>query len=69
MNLHPSLTLTVIEAAVRRRMSSLDNPGFCTECGHEHDGVEPDATGYPCEACGADAVFGADELLMEVAHA
>lgn len=69
MNLHPSLTLSVIEAAVRRRMSSLDNPGFCIECGHEHDGIEPDAREYPCEVCEADAVYGADELLMEVAHA
>lgn len=67
MNLHPSITLEVIESAVSRRMTSLGNPGFCISCGHEHDGCEPDARAYPCEACGETAVFGADELLMEFA--
>lgn len=67
MDRHPSLTLSRVEEAVRRRMRSLDNPGFCIECGHEHDGVEPDARAYPCEHCDADGVYGADELLLEIA--
>ena len=67
MKLHPTLTLDRIEEAVERRMSSLDNPGFCIECGAEADGCEPDAREYACEACGAAAVYGAPELLLEVA--
>lgn len=66
MDRHPSLTQARVEEAVERRMSSLDNPGFCTACGQEQDGCEPDAREYPCEHCGEPAVFGADELLMEI---
>jgi hypothetical protein len=64
MNLPRNLTRAMIEDAVRRRMTSLDNPGFCLSCGCEHDGIEPDARGYECEACGEPAVHGADELLL-----
>lgn len=66
MKLHHSLTLEKIEEAVERRMSSLDNPGFCIECGAEADGCEPDARAYGCETCGAASVYGAEELLIEV---
>lgn len=38
--------------------------GICKECGHEHDGCEPDARNYKCENCGAMAVYGAEELLI-----
>ena len=38
--------------------------GFCIECGNPADGVEPDARRYRCESCGANAVFGAEELLI-----
>lgn len=38
--------------------------GFCTACGEEAEGVEPDACNYECEYCGATAVFGAEELLL-----
>ena len=38
--------------------------GFCVECGEIAYGVEPDARRYRCEACGANAVFGAEELLI-----
>lgn len=65
LKLHPSLTLAVICEAVERRMTGLDNPGFCIECGHEQDGCEPDAREYECESCGEAAVYGADELLIE----
>ena len=41
-----------------------DYIGFCTACGAEHYGVEPDARGYTCEVCGAPAVYGAEELLF-----
>ena len=64
---HKNLTDEVIADAVERRMTSLDNPGFCLVCGNEADGCEPDACNYLCEACGAEQVFGADELLVMIA--
>lgn len=41
-----------------------DNEGICTECGEIAYGVEPDARNYECESCGANQVFGAEELLI-----
>jgi hypothetical protein len=41
-----------------------DNLGFCTACGEEADGCEPDAREYECESCGAFAVYGAEELML-----
>ena len=41
-----------------------DNLGFCTECGAEVQGVEPDARSYKCEECGEYGVYGAEELLL-----
>ena len=38
--------------------------GFCIECRDEAYGVEPDARRYPCESCGAPAVYGVEELLI-----
>lgn len=38
--------------------------GFCTACGAEAYGVEPDARRYECEECGELAVYGAEELLL-----
>lgn len=38
--------------------------GFCTACGSEAYGVEPDACGYECEVCGERKVFGAEELVL-----
>ena len=67
MKTHPSITLDRIMDAVERRMTTLDNPGFCLACGNEAGGVEPDARRYECEACGERQVYGADELLMRVA--
>lgn len=67
MKLHPSVTLDRVCDAVEREQTTLDNPGFCTACGAEADGVEPDARNYDCEACGAPAVYGASELLIMMA--
>lgn len=61
---HPSITQERVEEAVMRRMTTLDNPGFCLECGEEASGCEPDAREYTCEYCGAHKVYGADEILM-----
>ncbi len=44
-------------------IESGESIGFCTECGAERDGVEPDASGYKCEDCGQMAVQGAENLL------
>lgn len=41
-----------------------EHPGGCTQCGEYAEGVEPDASGYECENCGADAVEGIDNLMM-----
>lgn len=65
MKLHKSLTYKVIADAVVRHRVTLDDPGFCIACGHEHGGVEPDARKYPCESCGERKVYGAEELLLE----
>ncbi len=64
VNLHKSITAERVMDAVERCQSALDNPGFCTECGEEVEGVEPDAQKYECEHCGKRAVYGAEELLF-----
>lgn len=38
--------------------------GGCTACGELAYGVEPDARGYVCEGCGAESVYGLEELLL-----
>ncbi len=38
--------------------------GYCTTCGEEQGGCEPDAREYECESCGENTVFGAEELLI-----
>jgi predicted RNA-binding Zn-ribbon protein involved in translation (DUF1610 family) len=43
-----------------------DMTGFCLSCHAESQGVEPDATKYPCESCGENKVFGAEEILLHV---
>ena len=63
MKLPKGLTLEMIMAASERA----DCPGFCLACGSEQDGCEPDARNYrnyECEACGANMVFGAAEILI-----
>lgn len=61
------LTDEVITEAMERRSSSLDDPGFCLICGNEQGGCEPDARNYACEACGAEQVFGVEELMLVIA--
>lgn len=64
MKINPKITLDVIADACERRLHSLDNLGFCVDCGHEQDGCEPDARNYECEACGQMKVYGAEELMI-----
>ncbi len=63
---HKSLTDDVIVEAAERRMTSLDDPGFCLACGAEAYGVEPDAHNYRCESCGQRQVFGVEELILVI---
>lgn len=54
-------------AQVERMVES--QQGWCLACGHKQAGVEPDARGYRCESCGANKVYGAEELaLMGLVH-
>lgn len=64
IGLNKAITIDVLQDAVMRRMTTLDNPGFCVACGEENDGCEPDARRYKCEHCGERQVYGADELLI-----
>lgn len=41
-----------------------DNLGLCIECHEIAEGVEPDARNYCCDACGAKAVYGLEELIV-----
>lgn len=41
-----------------------DYAGFCTSCGSEAYGVEPDACEYECEGCGNPTVYGIEECLL-----
>ena len=45
--------------------ASEDCGGFCKACGADAYGVEPDARNHECEDCGANKVFGAEELIMQ----
>ena len=67
MKIHPNVTLDTVMAAVNQQRCSLDNPGFCTGCGAEAEGCEPDARDGECEACGEERVYGAEELLFMLA--
>jgi len=58
---------TITLDQVMQAVESGDSIGFCVACGAETDGVEPDARNYKCDECGANKVFGAEELLIRMA--
>jgi predicted amidophosphoribosyltransferase len=60
--MHRSLTTQRIIDAIED--AGTGNPGFCTACGEDAEGVEPDAESYLCEVCGENAVYGAEQLLI-----
>jgi hypothetical protein len=64
--IHESLTVDRVLDAAQRQMFGTDNPGFCTACGNEQEGCEPDARNYTCEECGESKVFGAAELMQDM---
>jgi hypothetical protein len=58
--IHPSITAERCADSINNDMDE----GFCLDCGAAAFGVEPDAREYVCEACGAPAVSGAEEILF-----
>jgi hypothetical protein len=50
--------------AIQTALTSDECLGFCQSCGAEVSGVEPDARGLKCEICGAQEVYGYEELLV-----
>ena len=38
--------------------------GWCLACGEEDTGIAPDARKWTCEFCGADKVYGLEELSL-----
>jgi Zn finger protein HypA/HybF involved in hydrogenase expression len=60
---HPSVTAERVAEAIE----TLEADGFCLACGEEASGVEPDACRYECEGCGAEQVYGAEEILLRIA--
>ena len=56
-------TVVISQARIMRAVESGDSIGFCTSCGADQGGVEPDARGYTCQSCGRPEVCGAAELL------
>ena len=66
MKMHKSITEDRVLRLAERQMFGLEDPGICVACGEETNGVEPDARGYECEACGKRAVYGAQEILFHL---
>ena len=54
--------------AVRESQFGMGSTGFCLACGEPTEGVEPDATNYPCPCCGKRQVYGAEEILLYIAY-
>ena len=55
-----SVVFTLID--IREAMD--DYSGFCIACGEPAYNVEPDAREYTCESCGAQRVYGAEEIAI-----
>jgi hypothetical protein len=58
--IHPSITSARVLAAVEAD----EYLGLCLHCGTDHDGIEPDAERYTCEACDTPRVYGAEQILL-----
>lgn len=61
------LTKTEILERAMEMAGEDNNEGICLTCGAETSGVEPDARAYPCDACGASNVYGAEALIIRLA--
>jgi len=38
--------------------------GFCVACGAECEQCEPDTQERPCDVCGSDSVYGAEQIVI-----
>lgn len=56
-------TPVISQRRIIAAIESGDYVGFCTDCGSDQSGVEPDASGYTCQSCGKPSVQGAENLL------
>lgn len=57
------MKVTVSIEEYREHAEAFD--GICLACGEwSEGGVEPDAGGYLCDYCGANAVCGAEDAMM-----
>ena len=61
--MNPKITLARVMNAVKKD----DGIGICKACGKSQKYCEPDARNYTCNSCGKPEVFGAEELLFELA--
>ena len=60
MSVHASITEDRLVDAIE----SLEYLGYCTQCGSEHDSIEPDTSRETCEACGTPTLYGAEQLII-----
>ena len=60
MSVHSSITEDLLIDSIE----SLEYLGYCTQCGSEHDRIEPDTSKEKCEECGKPAVYGAEQLII-----
>ncbi len=67
MTIHDSITPDRVQDAVEAQLYGTENPGFCIDCGADHDACEPDAQNYRCYECGRNSVFGAEIVFVWVA--
>jgi hypothetical protein len=65
--IHPSVTLPRVRAAMERSSRSAEDVRFCIVCGVQHTQDAPAIWHLHCKACGAYAVYGANELLFSLA--
>lgn len=63
----PFWDLQLIMSELEETMRTGALTGICCACGEEQDGCEPDAVGYKCQHCGAEAVCGVEIIFMALA--
>ena len=58
-------TFYVSDQEMRNSIYGESMDGICLSCGARQGGVEPDATGYTCEACEEPLVWGIEQAFLE----
>lgn len=54
----------LVDAALTELDGGADDSGICLKCEEVTGGVEPDASGYECPACGESFVMGAADVVL-----